>query len=132
MLVPNAAYWDKARMPLVDKVVFVPREDSDTEINALKSGQVDAIFPQPSVGIDQRLNDPNHQDHVRSATRSTRTSGSTRSRAPFVDPILRQAFVESVDTQKILDTIDKPIDPNVKRTSAWCGCRRSVSGATRA
>jgi peptide/nickel transport system substrate-binding protein len=34
---------------------------------------------------------------------------------PFSDPILRQAFVRSVDTQSIIDTIYKPIDPNAKQ-----------------
>ena len=114
VLVPNTAYWDKATTPLVDKIVFVPETDSDTEINALLSGQVDAIFPQPSAGIDQRLNDPNIKFTYGLGTQYENL-WIQQKKGPFSDPILRQAFVESVDTQKIIDTIYKPIDPNAKQ-----------------
>ena len=114
MLVPNTAFWDKTKTPLVDKVVFVPETDSDTEINALLSGQVDAIFPQPSAGIDQRLNDPNIKFTFGLGTQYENLWIQQKT-GPFSDPILRQAFVQSVDTQKIIDTIYKPIDPNAKQ-----------------
>ena len=114
VLVPNTAFWDKTKTPLVDKVVFVPEEDSDTEINALLSGQVDAIFPQPSAGIDQRLNDPNIKFTFGLGTQYENL-WIQQKQGPFSDPILRQAFVQSVDTQKIIDTIYKPIDPNAKQ-----------------
>ncbi len=114
VLVPNTAFWDKSRTPLVDKIVFVPEEDSDTEVNALLSGQVDAIFPQPSAGIDQRLNDPNLKFTFGLGTQYENLWIQQKT-GPFSDPILRQAFVQSVDTQKIIDTIYKPIDPNAKQ-----------------
>src|SRR5262249_35425964 len=47
---------DSARggVPLLDKVTIVPRLDQPTEIQSLLSGEVSAIFPQPS---DQSLLD---------------------------------------------------------------------------
>src|SRR5207249_8438004 len=33
---------------LLDQVTFVPREDQPTEVSSVLSGDVDAIFPQPS------------------------------------------------------------------------------------
>lgn len=128
VLVPNANYWDKTQTPLVDKVVFVPVEDTDTEINALLSGQVDAIFPQPSAGVDQRLNDPNVKFTFGLGTQYENLWIQQKT-GPFSDPILRQAFTMSVDTQKIIDTIYKPIDPNatqnvcmvwVPTIGQWC------------
>jgi peptide/nickel transport system substrate-binding protein len=50
ILVRNETYWDTDRVPLLDQVTFVPREDTDTEIIALQTGEVSAIFPQPSPG----------------------------------------------------------------------------------
>ena len=92
VLVPNTAFWDKTTTPLVDKIVFVPETDSDTEINALLSGQVDAIFPQPSAGIDQRLNDPNIKFTFGLGTQYENLWIQQKT-GPFSDPILRQAFV---------------------------------------
>ena len=45
--------------PRPRKVVMVPKADSDTEINSLKSGEVGMIFPQAFAGITDALNDPN-------------------------------------------------------------------------
>ncbi|MEX2275286.1 MAG: peptide ABC transporter substrate-binding protein [Actinomycetota bacterium] len=42
----NDAFW--GQVPYLDQVSFVRRQNQSTEINSLKSGEVDAIFPQPS------------------------------------------------------------------------------------
>ena len=55
VLVPNELYWAPDRRPLVDRVVMVPREDTDSEIVALQTGEVMAAFPQPFPGAVQRL-----------------------------------------------------------------------------
>ncbi len=55
ILVPNDNYWVAERMPQVDRVVMVPREDTDTEVVALQAGEVMAIFPQPFPGAKDRL-----------------------------------------------------------------------------
>lgn len=46
VLVPNTNYW--GHKPYLSQVTFIPIEDQPTEINSLLSGQVKAIFPQPS------------------------------------------------------------------------------------
>ena len=55
ILVPNENYWVPDRMPLVDRVVMVPREDTDSEVVALQTGEVMAAFPQPFPGAKDRL-----------------------------------------------------------------------------
>ncbi|MDE0653418.1 MAG: ABC transporter substrate-binding protein [bacterium] len=55
VLVPNDNYWVPERRPLVDRVVMVPREDTDSEVVALQTGEVMAAFPQPFPGAVQRL-----------------------------------------------------------------------------
>ena len=59
VLVPNDKYWVTEDLPKATKVVMVPKADSDTEINSLKSGEVGMIFPQAFSGITDALNDPN-------------------------------------------------------------------------
>ncbi len=55
ILVPNRSYWDAERIPLVDRVVMVPREDTDSELLALQTGEAMAAFPQPFPGARQRI-----------------------------------------------------------------------------
>jgi ABC-type transport system substrate-binding protein len=42
-LTPNKEYWDKARIPKLDKLVLVPLPEPNTRVAALRSGQVDWI-----------------------------------------------------------------------------------------
>jgi peptide/nickel transport system substrate-binding protein len=42
-LTPNKDYWDKARVPKLDKLVLVPLPEPNTRVAALRSGQVDWI-----------------------------------------------------------------------------------------
>jgi len=55
ILVPNRSYWDAERIPLVDRVVMVPREDTDSQLLALQTGEAMAAFPQPFPGARQRI-----------------------------------------------------------------------------
>ena len=55
ILVPNRSYWDASRIPLIDEVVMVPREDTDSEILALQTGEAMAAFPQPFPGARERI-----------------------------------------------------------------------------
>lgn len=56
-LLPNENYWDDERKPLVDKVTMIPLEDTQAEITALRSGEVHAIYPQPTPGMSDELGD---------------------------------------------------------------------------
>jgi peptide/nickel transport system substrate-binding protein len=49
-MVPNTAYWDKTRVPKLDKLVLVPLPDANARVAALRSGQVDWIeAPSPDA-----------------------------------------------------------------------------------
>jgi peptide/nickel transport system substrate-binding protein len=49
-LVPNAEYWDKARVPKLDKLVLIPLPEANARVAALRSGQVDWIeAPAPDA-----------------------------------------------------------------------------------
>ena len=55
IMVPNRSYWDTERIPLVDRVVMVPREDTDSELLALQTGEAMAALPQPFLGARERI-----------------------------------------------------------------------------
>lgn len=42
-LTPNKEYWDKTRIPKLDKLVLIPLPEPNTRVAALRSGQVDWI-----------------------------------------------------------------------------------------
>jgi peptide/nickel transport system substrate-binding protein len=49
-LVPFAGYWDKARVPKLDKLVLLPLPEPNARVAALRSGQVDWIeAPAPDA-----------------------------------------------------------------------------------
>lgn len=49
-LVPNADYWDTARVPKLDKMVLIPLAEPNARANALLSGQVNWIeAPTPDM-----------------------------------------------------------------------------------
>ena len=48
----NADYWDKERVPKVDKLVLLPMPEASTRLAALRSGQVDWIEVPPPDAAD--------------------------------------------------------------------------------
>jgi peptide/nickel transport system substrate-binding protein len=49
-MAPNKAYWDKARIPKLDKLILTPMPDANARTAALRSGQVDWIeAPSPDA-----------------------------------------------------------------------------------
>jgi len=42
-LVPNKEYWDKSRIPKLDRMVLIPLPEANARVAALRSGQVDWI-----------------------------------------------------------------------------------------
>ena len=130
ILVPNENYWELERMPLVDRVVMVPREDTDTEIVALQTGEAMAAFPQPFPGAKERLGPP-----------LTFVSGAgTFIEGLWINQIapdrrfelttnVRQALAYSLDRERIADVALGPIidDPVVLQCAGrnpafgdWC------------
>ncbi len=112
VLVPNLNYWVKSDIPLLAQVTWVPRSDQDTEINSLLTGEVAAIYPQPSPGIAQKLNQP---------TVKMKSGGGNTieglwynlSKAPLDDVKVRQALSMAVDRDAIVNTILRPDSPGL-------------------
>jgi peptide/nickel transport system substrate-binding protein len=49
-LAPNKEYWDKARVPKLDRMILIPMPEANTRVSALRSGQVDWIeAPAPDA-----------------------------------------------------------------------------------
>ena len=136
VLVKNDKYYgdDPGK---VDKIVMVPKADSDTEIASLVSGETDFIFPQAYAGIKEALADPNIKSTPGYGTNyeglyfqedQACTPDETRSCA-FKDNDFRKAFAKSIDRNLILANIYDPIFPGgpllncglwVPTIGPWC------------
>ena len=122
ILVPNENYWVPERMPLVDRVVMVPREDTDTEIVALQTGEAMAAFPQPFPGAKERLGPP--LEFVSGA--GTFIEGLWINQAApdrnfDVTKHIRQAVAYALDRERIADVALGPVidDPVVLQCTGW-------------
>jgi len=102
-------------VPYLDQVTIVPRTDQPTEIQSLLTGEVDAIYPQPSDVslIDQVKGTP--------GVTAKGTDGAyfealwfQLESAPLNDPKVREALMYAVDRQAIIDAIIKLNNPNAE------------------
>jgi len=130
----NDAYWDADRMPNVDTVRVLPQDSSETELNSLLGGEVDAIFPQPSPGIAQQLKDENVKFSFGAGTQFEGlwfNQGSLKNpNTALKSKAVREALMFAVDRAKILDDVIHPDAPDVDllqcggwvpTVGKWCG-----------
>jgi peptide/nickel transport system substrate-binding protein len=132
ILVRNDRYWEADRMPVLDQVTFVPREDTDTEIVALQAGEVSAIFPQPSPGIVERLAQDDIESVIQGGVSFEGLWPNQRSpQSPILaEQAVREALAFAIDRQEIFDTVMRPVFPEgevlqcagwVPNVGPWCG-----------
>ena len=119
----NADYWDKKRIPKVDKLVLIPMPEALTRTNALLAGQVDLIeTPAPDAvpqlkSAGMRIVD-NITPHVWNYHLSV-LPGS-----PWTDIRLRKALNLAIDRDAVVGLMNglaKPAKGQVDPSSPWFG-----------
>lgn len=136
VLVPNENWWGDA--PVTDRIVMTPLADSDTEIAALKAGEVDFIYPQFYAGIQDALAQDNVNVQVDFGGDYEgfyfQSSTDESQAGPFADPIFREAFSLSIDREAVFQQIYVPIEASAELLQ--CGpivpgvyCESNADGA---
>jgi len=100
--VKNADYWDKSRVPKLDRqeVKFYPKEQA--QILAMQSGEVDVLVHFSPTGGRALLNDPNITViELRSSVH--REVHMRNDKAPFNDKRVRQAMALAVDRKALVN-----------------------------
>ncbi len=122
VLVPNELYWDPERRPLVDRVVMVPREDTDSEVVALQTGEVMAAAPQPFPGAAERLGgDLTFVGGGGTFIEGLWINQNAPDRRFEITRNIRQAVAYSLDRELIADVALGSIieDPQVLQCAGW-------------
>jgi ABC-type transport system substrate-binding protein len=109
----NPNYWDKARIPKVDKVVLFPMPEANTRLAALRSGQVDWIEVPPPDAIDGLKSAgfsvvTNSYPHVWPWVLNT-----LKEESPFRNVKVRQAFNYCVDRDGLVTLLNGTAEPSV-------------------
>lgn len=122
-LVRNPNYWDRSRLPKVDRLVLIPIPEVVTRTNALLAGQVDLIeTPAPDAVLRLKQSGmkivENITPHVWNYHLST-VEGS-----PWTDIRLRKALNLAIDRDAIVTLMNglaKPAKGQVDPSSPWFG-----------
>jgi len=101
-LTPNDKFWgDK---PKLDKVVFKFEADTAAEFQAFKSGQVQAIYPQPQIDVVDALGSgiSGANQKVNAQTGAVEAIWIQNAKFPFTSKAVRQALAYSIDRDAIV------------------------------
>ena len=114
VFVPNESYWGPRKAS--GKLVMVPKVE--TQVTALKAGEVDFIYPQFYAGLAEELKDPNvkvkieyggdyEAIYMNQGVEGKDANGNVRE---FSDPAFREGFYRSIDLDALLKQIFLPIE----------------------
>jgi len=101
-LTPNPKYWgDK---PKLDQVVFKFQQDTAAEFQSFKSGQVQAIYPQPQIDVIDAIGAgiPNANNSVNAQTGAVEALWIQNQHFPFTSKAVRQAVAYSIDRDALV------------------------------
>jgi ABC-type transport system substrate-binding protein len=109
----NPDYWDKTRIPKLDRIVFLPIPEAVTRMAALRNGQVDWIEAPPPDGIPSlRKAGFNIVTNAYPMTWSWMLSADAP-QTPFGDVRVRQALNYCVDRDGLVTLLNNTASPAV-------------------
>ena len=119
----NEDYWDKKRIPKVDKLVLIPMPEALTRTNALLAGQVDLIeTPAPDAVPQLKAAGMRIVDNITPHVWNYHLSVLPGS--PWTDIRLRKALNLAIDRDAVVGLMNglaKPAKGQVDPSSPWFG-----------
>src|ERR1700704_1112726 len=122
-LTKNEDYWNKKRLPKVDKMILIPMPEALTRTNALLAGQVDLIeTPAPDAVPQLKAAGMKIVDNVTPHVWNYHLSVLPGS--PWTDVRLRKALNLAIDRDAILQLLNGLAKPGIGQldpSSPWFG-----------
>ena len=110
-LIPNESYW--GQVPHLESVVFRFVPETAAEVEAIKSGQVQAIYPQAQLELEELTNLPGYEFSVIDSLNYEALWFNTE-KPPLDSKAVRQALAYATDRQAIVDALFKPVNPDIE------------------
>jgi peptide/nickel transport system substrate-binding protein len=105
-LVPNDKYW--GTKPSIAKAIFQIVPESSAELEAVKTGQVQAAYPLPIDGALDQLDDVSNLTYTVNFGNQYEAFFINANAFPLDSQAVRQAIAYATDRQAIVDQIEKP------------------------
>jgi peptide/nickel transport system substrate-binding protein len=115
-LIPNENYWGD--QPHLERVVFRFIPETAAEIEAYKSGQVSAIYPQAQLELQELTNTPDTEFSVIDSLNYEALWFNVE-KPPLDSKAVRQALAYATDRQAIVDALFKPVNPDIEPIDAF-------------
>jgi len=122
-LVKNADYWDKNRIPKVDRMILIPIPEALSRVNALLAGQVDLI-ETPAPDAVPQLKSAGMKIVTNVTPHVWNYHLSVLPGSPWTDVRLRKALNLAIDRDAVvtlLNGLAKPAIGQVDPSSPWFG-----------
>ncbi|TCZ66186.1 ABC transporter substrate-binding protein [Roseicella aquatilis] len=111
-LARNEAYWDKTRIPKLDRVLLLPMPEANTRLAALRSGQVDWIEVPPPDAIPS-LKAAGFNIVTNSYPHVWPWFFQTKGDTPFADLRTRQGLNYCVDREGLVQLLNGTAEPSL-------------------
>ncbi|MEA3020229.1 MAG: peptide/nickel transport system substrate-binding protein, partial [Actinomycetota bacterium] len=115
-LVPNPKYW--GAVPNLDAAVFKFVPQTSAEVEAYKSGQVAAIYPQAQLELEPLRTAPDTEFSVIDSL-DYEALWFNVDKPPLNSLKVRQALAYATDRQAIVDALFKPVNPDIQPIQAF-------------
>jgi peptide/nickel transport system substrate-binding protein len=117
-LVPNEQYFGPETSDF-DEVLLVPLPDPETQIAALRAGEVDFVFPLPFAGVDEAFAGRDVALTVQPGY-DFEALYFQQDHGPFADDVYRHAFSMSIDREALVQQVYTAISASAT-TRLDCG-----------
>ncbi len=110
----NSSFFGKK--PSLDKITFVFRTNTDTEIQAIRGGEVDAIYPQPQLQLSQLRGQAGLKVQTNAGTTLEHidiNAGAGNSNPLLGQKWFRQAIAYSLDRTAMVRQLFRTLNPGL-------------------
>jgi len=111
-VVRNEEYWGEPAH--LDSIVFRFLEDSNTQVQALRGGEVDMLYPQPQLDLLEQLRSIDGIEVEVNAGTVYEHIDFNFAVPPLDEKFVREAIALGIDRAAIVDAIIAPIQPDAE------------------